>query len=243
MGTTRSGGGRGEAPVARGVLARDLRDAVLGAVATGAALLLAAAVVPGLEVQHWWATVVVALAVGALDLVLRPGAAARSRSGWASPARSILGVLAQLVGVHVSLVVVPGVLGDRPRRERGDARGGRPGPGRRAVDPGRRRPRLPGGRPAAADARAARPWAGRPHRGSWWCRSTVSGTPCCGTRSPRATCRPSPVGCARGTHRARSWWVRVPSTTPASQAATPARHATTASRRSAGTTSRRAAWS
>ncbi len=94
--------------MARGAVARDLRDAVLGAVATGAALLLAAAIVTGLEVQHWWATAVVAVLVGALDLavrpVLRPVAV---RVGV--PGALVLGVLAQLVVVHVSLLVVPGV--------------------------------------------------------------------------------------------------------------------------------------
>jgi len=202
--------------VARGVLARDLRDAVLGAVATGIALLLAAAVVPGLEVQHWWATVVVALAVGALDLVLRPVLRPIAiRVGV--PGALILGVLAQLVGVHLSLVVVPGVsvsglgasaatlgvvalvlavarwvLGadDRDYLVADLLRRVPSGPDRGQDDPpGLVVVQIDGlGYPVLRHAIAS----GDVPTLAGWLRA--------------------------GTHRARWWWARVPSTTPASQA-------------------------
>ncbi|MDO8107540.1 alkaline phosphatase family protein [Isoptericola sp. b441] len=92
----------------RTLLARDVRDAVLGACATAAGLLLASRVVAGLHVEHWWSTLAVALLVGALDTALRPILRpAAMRLGV--PGAMVLGVLGQLVGVHVSLILVPGV--------------------------------------------------------------------------------------------------------------------------------------
>lgn len=202
--------------MARGVLARDLRDAVLGAVATGVALLLAAAAVPGLEVERWWAMAVVALLVGALDLVLRPVLRPIAmRLGV--PGALVLGVLAQLVGVHVSLVLVPGVsvsglgasaatlgvvavvlavarwvLGadDRDYLVADLLRRASGGPGRgQDAPPGLVVVQIDGlGYPVLRHAIAS----GDVPTLAGWLRS--------------------------GTHLARWWWARVPSTTPASQA-------------------------
>src|SRR6478735_7423764 len=51
---------------------RDVRDAVIGLFALGAALLLASWLLPGLTVSPWWAAVVLAAVVAVADAVLRP---------------------------------------------------------------------------------------------------------------------------------------------------------------------------
>jgi uncharacterized membrane protein YvlD (DUF360 family) len=203
--------------VARGVLARDLRDALLGAVATAVALLLAAAVVPGLEVEHWWATVVVALLVGALDLVLRPVLRPIAmRVGV--PGVLVLGVLTQLVGVHVSLVLVPGVsvsgLGASAATlgvvavVLAAARWmiGADDRDYLVVDLLRRAPSGPGG--ATGDA-----------PGLVVVQIDGLGYPVLRHAIASGDVPTLAGWLRRGTHRARWWWARVPSTTPASQAA------------------------
>lgn len=202
--------------MARGVLARDLRDAALGAVATGAALLLAAAVVPGLVVEQRWAMVVVALLVGALDLLVRPALRPLAvRVGV--PGALVLGLLAQLAVVHVSLRAVPGVRVS--------------GWGATAATLG-----------VVAVVLAVARWMLGADDRDYLVADLLRRAPARATGADAAPGLvvvqidglgfpvlrhaiasgdvPTLAGwLRRGSHLARPWWVRVPSTTPASQAA------------------------
>ena len=51
---------------------RDVRDALIGLVPTGLALLVAAAVLDGLSISPWWTAFVVAAVLAAADALTRP---------------------------------------------------------------------------------------------------------------------------------------------------------------------------
>lgn len=86
---------------------RDVRDALLGGLAAAAGLLLAAHLVDGLVVEFWAAplVVVVVAVLGALLEPLLRLATGRRSVWWAL----VLGAAAQVALAHVALLVVPGV--------------------------------------------------------------------------------------------------------------------------------------
>ena len=87
---------------------RDVRDAIIGLVAVGAALLLASWLLPGLTISPWWAAVGLAAVVAVADALLRP--VLRVFAGRiGAVAALVLGVLAQVALVEIGLLVVPGV--------------------------------------------------------------------------------------------------------------------------------------
>ena len=87
---------------------RDVRDAVIGLVAVGAALLLASWLLPGLTIAPWWAAVALAAVVAVADALLRP--ILRAFAGRVGAvAALVLGVVVQVVLIELGLLVVPGV--------------------------------------------------------------------------------------------------------------------------------------
>lgn len=87
---------------------RDVRDAIIGLVAVGAALLLASWLLPGLTISPWWAAVVLAAVMAVADALLRP--VLRVFAGRVGAvAALLLGVIVQVALVEIGLLVVPGV--------------------------------------------------------------------------------------------------------------------------------------
>ena len=186
--------------------------------ATGVALMVAAAIVPGVDIESFWGALLVAAIVAALNAV-HPArtrcaeAAAHARARL--PARSDRG-RAHPPGCADD--VTDGVL---------DGRQLRLGASRRAR--GRRRERRARGDPRARDdtssiriaqrIAAGRAIIARPtSRGSSSSRSTGSRCPCCAGRCATATRRTWPAGCADDTHRLVEWETDLSSQTGASQA-------------------------
>jgi hypothetical protein len=204
---------------------RDVRDAVIGLLPTSAALLVASWILPSLTVSPWWTAVLVAAVMATADALVRPALRALARRAGAAGAL-VLGVAVQVALVELALLVVPDVsttgvgtvlatlvivalvsavtrwllavndssylVADLVRRgeRRRRAGGGAPGPD---------------GRPPSAGVVIVQvdglPFPLLRH-------GIVSGVLPTLARWVRS-----------GTHDATSWWARVPSTTPASQAA------------------------
>ncbi|WP_027344905.1 alkaline phosphatase family protein [Hamadaea tsunoensis] len=88
--------------------AGDLRDALLGLVPTALALLVAAALVDGFDLAPWWTAVVLAVVTAAVDALARP--VLRLVAGRAGAvAAMVLGVLVQLAVLWIAVNIVPGV--------------------------------------------------------------------------------------------------------------------------------------
>ncbi|MCV2394831.1 alkaline phosphatase family protein [Actinotalea sp. M2MS4P-6] len=87
---------------------RDVRNAVLGTCATAIALLVTAWMVHGLVIDDWWAALLVALLVGLLDALVRPRLRPLARLVGV-PGTLLLGLVFQLGVLRLSLAVVPGV--------------------------------------------------------------------------------------------------------------------------------------
>jgi uncharacterized membrane protein YvlD (DUF360 family) len=91
-----------------GATGRDVRDGVLGLVPTAVALLLASALLDGFDVGPWWNAVLVALTIGVLDVLARP--ALRILAGRVGAvAALLLGIAAQIALIELALYIVPGV--------------------------------------------------------------------------------------------------------------------------------------
>lgn len=87
---------------------RDVRDALIGLVPTGLALLVAAAVLDGLSISPWWTAFVVAAVLAGADALTRP--ALRELAGRVGAiAALVLGVVVQVALVELALLVVPSV--------------------------------------------------------------------------------------------------------------------------------------
>lgn len=85
---------------------RDVRDGLIGLVATGVALLVAAWVLDGLSFAHWWTAFAVAAAMGVVDALVRP--VLRALAGRAGAVTAlVLGVLVQVAVVELALLAVP----------------------------------------------------------------------------------------------------------------------------------------
>ncbi|GAA4697063.1 phage holin family protein [Pseudonocardia yuanmonensis] len=85
---------------------RDVRDGLIGLVATGSALLVAAWVLDGLSLSPWWTAFVVAAVMAVVDALVRPVLRVLARRAGAVTAL-LLGVLVQVVVVEVALLAVP----------------------------------------------------------------------------------------------------------------------------------------
>jgi len=86
----------------------DVRDALIGLVAVGAALLLAAWLLPGLTISPWWAAVALAAVVAVADALVRP--VLRVLAGRVGAvAALVLGLIVQVALIEIGLLVVPGV--------------------------------------------------------------------------------------------------------------------------------------
>src|SRR5689334_11895261 len=90
------------------VRGRDVRDALLGLVPVAAALLVAAWILPDLTISPWWAAVLVAAVMAFADAVLRPVLRRLARRTGAVGAL-VLGVVVQVLVVGFALLVVPAV--------------------------------------------------------------------------------------------------------------------------------------
>ncbi len=86
----------------------DLRDAVIGLLPTSAALLLAAWLLEGLTITPWWTVFIVAAVVAVADALVRPVLRVLARHAGAVAAL-VMGVIVQVAVVEVGLLVVPGV--------------------------------------------------------------------------------------------------------------------------------------
>ncbi|MBT0772033.1 alkaline phosphatase family protein [Kineosporia sp. J2-2] len=88
---------------------RDLRDALIGLVPNAAALLVSSWVLAGLEIAHWWWAFAVAAVTAAVDATARP--ALRLVAGLAGAFTALfLGLTAQVALIMLALLVVPGVV-------------------------------------------------------------------------------------------------------------------------------------
>ncbi|MCE3554199.1 alkaline phosphatase family protein [Pseudonocardia sp. RS11V-5] len=85
---------------------RDVRDGLIGLVATGVALLVAAWVLDGLSLSPWWTAFVVAAVMAVVDLLVRPALRALVRRAGAVTAL-LLGVVVQVAVVELALLAVP----------------------------------------------------------------------------------------------------------------------------------------
>jgi uncharacterized membrane protein YvlD (DUF360 family) len=91
------------------ISSRDLRDALIGLVPNAAALLVASWILSGLEIAHWWWAVSVAAVTAAIDALVRP--LLRLIAGFAGAITALfLGLTAQVGLILVALLVVPGVI-------------------------------------------------------------------------------------------------------------------------------------
>ncbi|NUO57971.1 MAG: phosphodiesterase [Hamadaea sp.] len=87
--------------------ARDVRDALLGLIPTALALLVASWLVDGFELRPWWAAIVLAAATGVVDAVARP--LLRLLAGRAGAVAALtVGLVVQLLVLWVAVVIVPG---------------------------------------------------------------------------------------------------------------------------------------
>jgi uncharacterized membrane protein YvlD (DUF360 family) len=88
---------------------RDVRDGLIGLVSTGAALLVAAGVLPGLSLSPWWTAFAVAAVMAVADALARPVLrAVAGRTG--AVAALVLGVVVQVAVVELALLVAPSVV-------------------------------------------------------------------------------------------------------------------------------------
>ncbi|MCE0765305.1 phage holin family protein [Pseudonocardia kujensis] len=85
---------------------RDVRDGLIGLVVTGSALLVAAWVLDGLSLSPWWTAFVVAAVMAVVDALVRPGLRALARRVGAVTAL-LLGVIVQVAVVELALLAVP----------------------------------------------------------------------------------------------------------------------------------------
>ena len=86
----------------------DVRDALIGLLPTTIALLIASALLPGFDIGPWWNAGLVALAIAVADAVLRPPL--RLLAGRAGAvAALVLGIATQIALVELALLIVPGV--------------------------------------------------------------------------------------------------------------------------------------
>lgn len=92
---------------------RDVRDAVLGLVPTALAILIAAWLLPDLRLDHWWTAFVIAAVVTVADAFARP--VLRVLAGRTGPvAALLLGTAVQVGLIELALLVVPGVVTNGP---------------------------------------------------------------------------------------------------------------------------------
>lgn len=85
---------------------RDVRDGLIGLAATGSALLVAAWVLDGLSLTPWWTAFVVAAVMAVVDALVRP--VLRALAGRAGAVTAlVLGVLVQVAVVELALLAVP----------------------------------------------------------------------------------------------------------------------------------------
>jgi uncharacterized membrane protein YvlD (DUF360 family) len=90
---------------------RDVRDALIGLLPTGIALLVASAVLPGLVITPWWTAFLVAAVLAGADALARP--VLRVLAGRIGAIAALLaGVLVQVALLELALLVVPGVSTD-----------------------------------------------------------------------------------------------------------------------------------
>ncbi|GLY32708.1 alkaline phosphatase family protein [Kineosporia sp. NBRC 101731] len=96
-------------PQGLNISSRDLRDALIGLVPNAAALLVSSWILADLEIDHWWWAFAVAAVTAAFDALVRP--ALRLVAGLAGAFTALaLGLSAQLVLIMTALLVVPGVV-------------------------------------------------------------------------------------------------------------------------------------
>jgi len=87
---------------------RDVRDALIGLLLTGAALLVAAWLLAGLVISPWWTAFLVAAVLAGADALARP--VLRALAGrLGAVAALVLGVVVQVALVELALLVVPNV--------------------------------------------------------------------------------------------------------------------------------------
>ena len=87
---------------------RDVRDALIGLIPTGVALLVASWILSGLDISPWWTAFLVAAVLAAADALVRP--VLRVLAGRAGAVAALgLGIVVQVVLVELALLVVPGV--------------------------------------------------------------------------------------------------------------------------------------
>lgn len=94
-------------PSRRPFSARDVRDALVGTLPTAAALLVASWLLDGLVLDPWWTAVVVAVALAAVDAALRP-VLRRSADRLGVGAVILLGAAVQVGVIMAVIAVVPG---------------------------------------------------------------------------------------------------------------------------------------
>ncbi|HEY0815196.1 MAG TPA: alkaline phosphatase family protein [Pseudonocardia sp.] len=88
---------------------RDVRDGLIGLVTTGLALLAAAWILDGLTISPWWTALVVVAVMAVADALVRPMLRALAeRTG--AVAALLLGVVVQIALFELALLVVPSVM-------------------------------------------------------------------------------------------------------------------------------------
>jgi len=87
---------------------RDVRDALIGLIPTGVALLVASWILSGLDISPWWTAFLVAGVLAAADALVRPVLRVlAARVG--AVAALVLGVVVQLVSGGVQAALLGGV--------------------------------------------------------------------------------------------------------------------------------------